>query len=203
MVGECFQQYRSGQLRRFQVLWWVWPIVTLGLLAYGLHVALTVPPDADQGNIGRILYYHVPTWIAMSVCFLANLIGSIVYLSTNLASMKERTIAGYVITCVGDERTYSYVPSRRGDTLADSVAKHVLHHLSDNYKTYSFLERGSDERQYCSPGIDLPVASVMRSKYDAYSEYHTSLDDLTFVTPAGLAGGFLVYARILECLEEN
>jgi heme exporter protein C len=77
----------SMQLRRLQVLGWVWAVVTLGLLGYGLHVALgVVPPDADQGNVGRILYYHVPTWIAMSVCFLANLMGSLAYLATRKRS---------------------------------------------------------------------------------------------------------------------
>jgi heme exporter protein C len=86
-VGECFQEYGGGQLRRLQVLSWVWPVITLGLLGYGLHVALyVVPPDADQGNVGRILYYHVPTWIATSLCFLANLIGSIAYLVTRKRS---------------------------------------------------------------------------------------------------------------------
>jgi heme exporter protein C len=69
------------------VLRWVWPVITLGLLGYGLYVALdVVPADADQGNVGRILYYHVPTWIAMSACFLANLIGSIAYLATRKRS---------------------------------------------------------------------------------------------------------------------
>jgi heme exporter protein C len=65
---------------------WIWPIITLALLGYGLHVALTVPPDADQGNVGRILYYHVPTWVAMSFCFLTNLICSIIYLATKAGS---------------------------------------------------------------------------------------------------------------------
>jgi heme exporter protein C len=65
-----------------RTLRWIWPVVTLALLGYGLHVALTVPPDADQGNVGRILYYHVPTWVAMSFCFLTNLVCSIAYLAT-------------------------------------------------------------------------------------------------------------------------
>jgi len=70
----------------FRVLRWTWPAITLGLLGYGLHVALSVPADADQANVGRILYYHVPTWVAMSFCFLVNLICSIAYLATRVRS---------------------------------------------------------------------------------------------------------------------
>ena len=79
----------------------------------------------------------------------------------------------------------------------------MYYHLKINYKKYSFLDRGSDERQYCYPGIDLPVASIMRSKYGSYDEYHTSLDDLSFISMEGLNGAYNVYIKAIESLELN
>lgn len=130
-------------------------------------------------------------------------IGSITYLSMHLDYMKKHTVAGFVLSCVGDNRTYSYVPSRDGDTLADRAARNVLSFHYPEYKRYTYLNRGSDERQYNAPGVDLPVCVVCRSKYGEYPEYHTSLDDLSLISPEGLKGAYEVYAAIIDVIEYN
>jgi len=137
------------------------------------------------------------------IIFIPETIGSISYLSENLEGMKKHVIAGFNITCVGDDKVYSYLPTIKGDTYADKVALNILSFKHPGFIKWTYLDRGSDERQYNSPGVDLPVGSIMRSKYGTYPEYHTSLDDLSFVSPKGLMGAFNVLRECLKLIEEN
>ena len=138
------------------------------------------------------------------IIFIPETIGSIAYLSLHHEAMKSKVFAGFNVTCVGDDRAYSYLPSRAGNTVSDDIAKHVLKWTDANFVKYGWFDRGSDERQYCAPGIDLPIASIYRTKYGEYPEYHTSLDNLEdVVTPKGLDGGYWVIRRALEAIERN
>ena len=137
------------------------------------------------------------------IIFIPETIGSITYLSRNLETMKKNVVAGFNVSCVGDDNTYSYISSPYGDTLADKVAINVLRDHFPEYQEYSFLERGSDERQYSSPLVKLPVCSICRSKYGEYPEYHTSLDNLDFISMEGLQGAFDAYRKCIIALENN
>ena len=96
-------------------------------------------------------------------------IGAITYISKNLDHLKKHVKAAFNLTCVGDNRTYSIVHSRYSDTLADKILVNVLSHHYPEYKDYSYLERGSDERQYQAPGVDIPmvclILSLIRSSF--------------------------------------
>ncbi|MDD3138171.1 MAG: DUF4910 domain-containing protein [Lachnospiraceae bacterium] len=137
------------------------------------------------------------------IIFIPETIGSITYLSRNFEIMKKNIIAGWNLSCVGDDRTYSYVESRYADTLADKVTKNILKYHYPEYKRYSFLQRGSDERQYNAPGVDLPICAICRSKYGEYPEYHTSKDDMSLISPDGLQGAYDVYMQCIDALEWN
>jgi aminopeptidase-like protein len=145
-----------------------------------------------------------PTEFSYRIIFIPETIGSIAYLSRHLVDMKKKIFAGFNVTCVGDDKAYSYVPSRNGQTISDLIAKHVLKWIDPDFIEYNWLNRGSDERQYCAPGVDLPIASILRTKYGEYPEYHTSLDNLeSVVTPQGLNGGYWAIRRAIEAVERN
>jgi len=222
--GFCITQDERDQLEPGEYKNFIDSELKNGSLTYGeviipgesdkeifLSSYLCHPSMANNELSGPVVTTFLAKWLASlksrkytyRIIIIPETIGSIAYLSRNYKKMKAKVIAGFNITCIGDERTYSYLPSRFGNTLSDQVAKHVLKYTQPNFVNYSFLDRGSDERQYCSPGIDLPVCSIMRTRYGCYPEYHTSLDDLELVTPAGLLGGYNVLKKSIECLEFN
>lgn len=140
--------------------------------------------------------------------FAPETIGAITYLATEdrLNTLKAHVVAAFNLTCVGDDRHYSMVESRYGDTLADRVLKNIFRSVPEDggdQAIHSFLRRGSDERQYCSPGVDLPMATFCRSKFHDYPEYHTSADDMSFVSPHGFQGSFDVMTGVIDALENN
>lgn len=137
------------------------------------------------------------------ILFLPETIGAITYLSMHLEEMKRNVVAGYVVTCIGDPGPFSFLQTRVENTITDRATIHALKHSGEKYKLYNYLERGSDERQYNFPGVDLPVGSLMRSKYREYPEYHTSGDNMDFVTEEALEKSFEMYLRCLEILEKN
>ena len=134
--------------------------------------------------------------------FVPETIGSITYLSKNLTKMKDKTIAGFVLSCVGDDRDYSIMESRYGDTLSDRVLGNVLE-FNGKYTRYDFSQRGSDERQYNAPGVDLPVVGFSRTLYGRYPEYHTSKDDMSLISPEGFEGSYKIMKQVIDILENN
>ena len=135
--------------------------------------------------------------------FIPETIGSITYLSKNLPSLKEKVIGGYNLSCIGDNRSHSCMLSKYENSPSDQALIAVYKIKKINYKKYSFLERGSDERQYNSPGVDLPITSIFRTKYGKFKEYHTSLDDFKVVTKEGIKGGFDVAKKAIEILQKK
>lgn len=170
------------------------------------------PSMANNELSGPTVLTYLSKWLSEKekneysyrIIFIPETIGSIAYLSKNIDEMKEKIFSGFNISCVGDDRSYSYLPSRSGDSISDKIALHVLKWIDPKFVKYSWLDRGSDERQYCAPGIDLPIASIMRTAFGHYPEYHTSLDDLeNVVTPEGLDGGYWALRRAIEAIEKN
>jgi aminopeptidase-like protein len=134
--------------------------------------------------------------------FVPGTIGSIAWLSLNQDRI-FRIKHGLVVAGVGDAGKLTYKKSRRGDAEIDKVVSYVLEHSGEDYAIEEFSPYGYDERQYCSPGFNLPVGSLTRTPFGRYAEYHTSADNLDFVKPASLADSLDKYLKIINILEKN
>ena len=135
--------------------------------------------------------------------FIPETIGSIAYLARNLGHLKKNLLGGYNLSCVGDEKNYSYILSKYENSPSDKSLLEVFKKKKIKAIKYSFLKRGSDERQYNSPGVDLGITTVCRSKFHEYKEYHTSLDNFDLVTKRGIKGSFELVKSAIKILNNK
>ena len=166
------------------------------------------PSMANNELSGPAVVTQLAKWIASEprnlsyrLIFIPETIGSISYLSIHHNELKKNVVAGFNISCVGDNDNYSFVESRYGNTYADKLVSEIFKSDYSGFKRFSFLERGSDERQYCSPGIDLPLVGISRTKFQEYDQYHTSLDNLDYICKEGLVGSLELLKKIILRLE--
>ena len=134
--------------------------------------------------------------------FIPETIGSITWLSRNQQQIRKIK-HGLIITCTGDVGPLTYKKSRQGNTEIDKTVIDVLKKSGEDYSILDFFPFGSDERQYCYPGIDLAMGCLTRTMYGDFPEYHTSADKLTYVHPNSLAKTLEIYTKIIEKLENN
>jgi aminopeptidase-like protein len=141
-------------------------------------------------------------WYSYRFVFIPGTIGSITWLAKN-EHVVSRIKHGLVLTGVGDPGKVTYKRSRQGQTEIDRAMAHILKHSGEPYSIIDFLPYGYDERQYCSPGFDLPVGCFMRTPYGEYPEYHSSADNLGFVKADALARSYARCLEVFELLEGN
>ena len=134
--------------------------------------------------------------------FIPETIGAITWLSLNEEKLKNIS-HGLVLTCVGDKGNFTYKKSRDGDLEIDNVVLDVLKNSEQKFIVKDFFPTGSDERQFCSPGFNLPIGSLMRTMYNEFKEYHTSADNLSFVCNDSLQGSFDKFVEVIRKLENN
>jgi aminopeptidase-like protein len=129
-------------------------------------------------------------------------IGAITWLARNKGIL-SRIKHGLVLSCVGDSGPFTYKRSRRGNAEVDRAVEHALRHSGHGFQILDFTPYGYDERQYCSPGFNLPVGCFMRTPNGCYPQYHSSADDLTLISPSALGESLLQLLRVVQIFEEN
>lgn len=157
---------------------------------------ITVATHLAQFLAGKELRY------SYRFLFIPGTIGAITWLARNRDKVPNIR-HGLVLTDIGDPSGFHYKKSRRGDTEIDRVAAIVLRHCGEESEVLEFSPYGYDERQYCSPGFNLPVGCLMRSVWGTFPEYHTSADNLEFIHPEQLARSLRVCVSICDVLENN
>lgn len=135
--------------------------------------------------------------------FIPETIGAIYYLSVMGEFWRNKLAGGFVITCIGDNGNFTYKKSRRGAELVDRATSLVLEQTEAEYNLVDFFPTGSDERQYCSPGFNLPVGSLMRTMYGKYPEYHTSEDNKSFICFNSMEKSVQKLKDIVDAIEYN
>jgi aminopeptidase-like protein len=145
---------------------------------------------------------EIKTRYSYRFLFIPGTIGSITWLARNEANVRKIK-HGMVITCVGDPGNTTYKRSRRGDAEIDRAVEHVLKNSGAGYEIIDFFPYGYDERQYCSPGFNLPVGCLMRSQHGRFPQYHTSADNLDLVQPVYLGDSFANCLATFDVLENN
>ena len=168
------------------------------------------PSMANNEVSGPTVLAHLGKWLSnrnnrfsYRIVFAPETIGAIAYLRKNFTHLQKHVKAAFNLTCIGDERAYSYISTRSENTLSDRVVRHVANQLPGDCRRFSFQDRGSDERQYGSPLVNLPMVTLCRTRFYDYPEYHTSLDDFSVVTAEGLKGGFNFASQCVQTLEIN
>jgi aminopeptidase-like protein len=147
-------------------------------------------------------YGKAPRRHSLRILFVPGTLGAIAWLAKNQSTTK-RIRHGLVLTCIGDGGAFTYKRSRRGNAIVDRAAEHVLRHSGRSWSAIDFSPYGYDERQYCSPGFNLPVGCLMRTPHGQFPEYHTSSDDLSFVRPENLAESLETCKAILEAVDAD
>jgi aminopeptidase-like protein len=167
------------------------------------------PSLANDNLSGMVVAMALARWIQSAprrltyrLLFIPGTIGSITWLARN-EPIVPRIKHGLVLSCVGDAGQPTYKKSRRGDALVDRAVQHVLATSGAPYRVREFVPYGYDERQYCSPGFDLPVGCFTRTPNGEFPEYHSSADNLELVTPESLTGSYETLVAVLEVLERD
>ena len=137
----------------------------------------------------------------IKIIFIPETIGAIYYIKKNLNELKKNLIAGINLSCVGDNKNFSFISSVNENTYSDLIIKRVLE--NQKFKKFSFEKRGSNERQFGCQNLNLPFVTLCRSRFGDYKEYHTSLDNLNIISNKSLNGSVKIVKKFVDEIQRN